>query len=119
MQRAGDELPERLEILEYRAVRIVVMRGRVMHVGGQPHRVADAGALHERQQVGDLVLAPLRRAVAERDAVLAEEADRHVGGDHLPGGIGGHQFALQPRQLRRPEMQASLWSSRLLQVESR
>ncbi len=80
-----------------------------MHVGGQPHRVADAGALHERQQIGDLVLAPLRRAVAERNAVLAEEADRHVGGDHFPGRIGGHQLALQPGQLRRTEDAGLAW----------
>ena len=26
-----------------------------------------------------------------------------IGGDHLPGRVGGDQFALQPRQLRRPE----------------
>src|SRR5438445_412987 len=47
MQRAGHELPERFEFLIDRTVRIIMMRGRVMHVGGQPHRVADAGAFHE------------------------------------------------------------------------
>ena len=103
MERARDEFPERFEILKGRAVRVVMVRGRVMHVGGQPHRVADAGAFHERQQIGDLMLAPLRRAIAERDRVLADQADRHVGGDHLPGRVGGHQFALQPRQLCRAE----------------
>ena len=34
------------------------MRGGVMHVGGDPDRVADAGMLDERQQLGDLELAP-------------------------------------------------------------
>src|SRR6202035_5126361 len=51
MQRAGDEFPERLEIGKYRAVRIVIMRGRIMHVGGQPHGVRNPGALDERQQI--------------------------------------------------------------------
>jgi hypothetical protein len=59
-----------------------------MHVRGQPHHVADAGALHERQQIGDLVLAPLRRPVAERDRIEADQADRQIRGDHLPGGVG-------------------------------
>src|SRR6478736_5600215 len=46
MQRAGDEFPERLEILEGGAIRIVMMRGGVVHVGGQPERVPDTGAFH-------------------------------------------------------------------------
>src|SRR5438045_7843673 len=49
MQRARDEFPEWLEIGKYRAVRIVIMRGRVMHVGRQPHGIADPGAFDERQ----------------------------------------------------------------------
>ena len=94
MQRPGDEFPERLEVLEHRPVRIVVVRGRVVHVGGQPHRVADAGVLDEAQQVGDLELAAARRPVALGDGLDAplavavvddDQADRHVGGDHLPG----------------------------------
>ena len=119
MQRAGDELPERLEILKDGAVRIVMMRGGVMHVGGQPDRVADAGAFHKGQQIGDLMLAPLRRAVAERDGVLADEADRQIGGDHFPGRIRGHEFALQPGQLRRTQDAGLARSSRLFQVELR
>src|SRR5262249_57762706 len=47
VQRAGHELPERLEILEDRLAGIVVMRGRVVHVRGEPYGVADAGALDE------------------------------------------------------------------------
>src|SRR5258705_5727546 len=54
VQRAGHELPERIEILEHRAVWIIVMRRRVVHVGGQPHRVADGRVLDERQNIGDL-----------------------------------------------------------------
>ena len=46
------------------SVGIVMMRGGVMHIGGQPYRIADAGAFHERQEIGDLVLAPLRRTIA-------------------------------------------------------
>src|SRR4051794_34954649 len=36
-----------------------------------------------------------------RNGVLADQADRHVAGDHFPGRVGGHQLALQPGQLRR------------------
>ena len=68
VNRAGDEFPERLEVLEHRLVRIVVVRGGVMHVGGEPHGVADARALDEREQVGDFELAAERRAVALGDA---------------------------------------------------
>src|SRR5262249_30109901 len=64
MDRAGNELPERLEILELRLAGIVVMRRAVVHVGGQPYGVADAGMLDEREKVGDLELAAARRAVA-------------------------------------------------------
>src|SRR2546421_660423 len=39
MQGTGDEFPERLEILELRLAWIVIMRGRIVHVGSQPHRV--------------------------------------------------------------------------------
>jgi len=47
MQRARDEFPERLEIPEYGAVRIIMMRGGVVHVRRQPNRIRDAGALDE------------------------------------------------------------------------
>ncbi len=63
----GDELPERLEVLELGLVGIVVVRGGVVHVGGQPHRVPDAGALDEAQQIGELEFAAARRAVALRN----------------------------------------------------
>src|SRR5262245_38382477 len=57
VQRSGDELPERLELLKRRLVGIEIMRRREMHVGGDPERVADALALEERQDVGELELA--------------------------------------------------------------
>src|SRR6516164_8896730 len=64
MERSGDELPERLEILELRLVRIVVMGSRVVHVRGQPHRVVDRRRLDEAQDLGNLKLAAAWRAVA-------------------------------------------------------
>ena len=104
MDRAGDELPERLEVLEHRRVRVVVVRGGVVHVGGEPDRVADAGMLDEDEEVGDLELAAARRAVALRDARRAlDQAERQVGGDHLPGRLRAHQLALEPGDLRRAE----------------
>ena len=108
MQRPGDEFPERLELLKLRLVGIVVMRGGVMHVRGQPHRVGDAGGLDEAQDVGDLEFAAARRAVALRKRfralfvggiVIDDQAERHVGGDHLPGGARIQQRALQPGEL--------------------
>ena len=97
MDRSGYEFPERLEVLEGGLVGIIVMRGGIMHVGRQPYRVADAGVLDEGEQVRDLQLATARRpAVAlgnGLDAPVAihvvdhEQADRHVGSDHLPGGV--------------------------------
>src|SRR5499427_3168762 len=71
MERSGHELPERLEILELRLVRIVVMGGRVVHVRGQPHRVVDRRSLDETQDLGDLELTAARRAVALRERLRA------------------------------------------------
>jgi hypothetical protein len=45
VQRPGDELPERIEVGVGRARRVVVMRGGVVHVGGDEQDVADAAAL--------------------------------------------------------------------------
>jgi hypothetical protein len=38
------------------------MRGRVMHVGGEPDRIGDAILLDEAQEIGDLQLAAQGRA---------------------------------------------------------
>ena len=103
MQRARGEFPERLKILEDGAARIVMMRGGIVHVRCQPNHIANPGALDERQQIGDLVLAPLRRVVAERDRVFADQPNRQVGGDHLPGRVRCGKLAFQPGQLRRAE----------------
>src|SRR5262249_11385164 len=56
-----NEFPERVEILEYGTVWIVIMRGRVMHVRGDPHSVGYAGVLYEGEDIGDLEFAPERR----------------------------------------------------------
>jgi len=64
MDRAGYEFPERLEILEHGRVGIVVMCGGVVHVSGDPYRVANAGVLDECEQVGDLDLTAARRRPA-------------------------------------------------------
>src|SRR5206468_4515026 len=80
MQRAGNELPERLEVLEHRPVRIIVIRRRVMHVGRDPDRVANAGMLDEGKQIGDLDLAAAWWAVALPDRVLGDHAERQIGG---------------------------------------
>src|SRR5262245_1615667 len=63
VQRARHEFPERIEVLKHRAVRIIVMRGGVVHVSGQPDRIANAGVLDEGEKVRDLELAAERRAV--------------------------------------------------------
>src|SRR5690606_1292437 len=64
VQRAGDELPERREVREPGASRIVVVCGAVMHVGGEPDDVIDARPLDEPQELGDLELSAESRAVA-------------------------------------------------------
>ncbi|MNH39485.1 hypothetical protein D3C79_1006630 [compost metagenome] len=40
IQRPGDELPERLEILERRPIRVVMMGRAVMHIRGQEQEIA-------------------------------------------------------------------------------
>ena len=92
------------------------MRGGVVHVGGEPHRVAHARALDEDEDIGDLELAAARRPVALGDRLDApfavdvvddDQADRHVGGDHLPGRLRAQQFALEPGDLRGPRKYAA------------
>src|SRR5260370_32869710 len=63
MDRAGDKFPERIEVLERGLVRIKIVRRRVMHIGREPDGVADAPALDEGENVGELELAAARRPV--------------------------------------------------------
>src|SRR6516162_2710122 len=58
MQRPGNEFPERLEILKHGPVRIVIMRGGVVQVGGEPERIGYASTFNEDEQVGDLEARP-------------------------------------------------------------
>ena len=95
VQRPGHELPEGIEPAEGRAVGMVVMGGRVVHVGGQPDHVAHLAPRDVREQLGHLELAPQRRpGIAVGDGLKVArrvgngEAQRHVAGDHLPGGPG-------------------------------
>ncbi|GEK73421.1 hypothetical protein HHA04nite_19650 [Halomonas halophila] len=109
VQRAADELPERGEVLEARALRRVVMRRRVVHIGGQPHHVVDRLVADRLEQPGDLLLAAQRLAGLvvghglEAIVVAHHQADGHVGGDDLPGGGGIAQRIQQPAQLLRAE----------------
>src|SRR5262245_2669362 len=68
--------------------------------------------LDEGKKIRDLELAAERRAVALRDSLntpLAvavvddNQTQRHVDGDHLPGGARRHQLALEPGNLHRAE----------------
>src|SRR5439155_21875355 len=92
-QGPRNELPERFEVLELRLVRIVIMRGGVVHVGGEPDNIANAGTLDRRKEIGDLVLAPVGRPITERDGIETDEADRQIGRDHLPGRARGGELA--------------------------
>src|SRR4051812_47264167 len=56
VDRTGDDLPERIEVGERRPRRVVVVSRGVMHVSGQPDRVADLALLELAQHPGDLVL---------------------------------------------------------------
>ena len=76
VDRTGYELPDRLEVLKYRAIWIVVMRCGVVHVGGDPRRVAHTGMFDEGEDVRDLKLAAKRRTVPLRGSILADQPDR-------------------------------------------
>src|SRR5262249_9525749 len=67
MDRAGDKFPERLEILEYGLVGIVIVRGRVVHVGRHPDRVANVRVLDEGQKVRDFKFTAKRGSIALGD----------------------------------------------------
>src|SRR5262249_48918369 len=81
VDRAGYEFAERCKVLEHRLVRIEIVRGGIMHVGGEPERVADAGVLDEGEEVGDLQFTAARRPVALRDRFAAPLAIRVVDTD--------------------------------------
>ena len=69
VERSRDELPEGIELGELRAGRMVLVRGAVVDVGGDPHDVADALRLEVSQQVGDLQFAAERRQLGRGLAV--------------------------------------------------
>ena len=105
VQGPGNELPEAVEVGEPGLGRVVIVGGGVVDVGGEPDGVLHPVRLQGAEQVGDLVLAAERRPVSLRNRlepprlVAADQPDRHVGGDHLPGGGAFDQLALQPGQL--------------------
>src|SRR4029450_11561187 len=53
MEGAGNEFPERLEVLEHGRVGVVIMRGGVVHVGGDPYRIAYSGTLYSGRARAD------------------------------------------------------------------
>ena len=69
------------------------MRRGVMHVGGDPHHIDDAGTLDEGEQIGDLGSRAVRRAVAVRDRSCA---DKPIG----RSAAITFQVALGPQQAR-------------------
>ena len=103
MERPGDEFPERLEVLEHRAIRVVIMRGGVVQIGGEPQRVADTGVFDERQQIGDFQAAAARAVGVLNAGCVDRVADRRVGGDHFPGRLRARQLTFEPGDLLRPE----------------
>src|SRR5262249_37896747 len=103
MQRPGNELPEWLEILKRGPVRIVIMRGGVVQVGGEPERIAYAGTFNEGEQVGDLEAAAARPVGLLDSCGIDGVADRRVGGNHLPDRARGGQLAFEPEDLIRSE----------------
>src|SRR5262249_56897931 len=71
MEGAGNEFPERLEVLEHGRVGVVIMRGRVVHVGGDPNPIAHAGMVDEGEEIGDFYFSPSQAAIALRGSVTA------------------------------------------------
>ena len=91
VRRAGDELPERVELGERGARRIVVMRRAVVDVGRDPDDVADAlaslmndsrPAISSSRPSG---APPSPLATASKSGAVGDhQAERHVAGDDLP-----------------------------------
>src|SRR5471030_544126 len=119
MQRTRDEFPERLELLEYCPVRVVIVRCRIVHVGGQPHRIPDAGALHERQQAA---ISFSRRSGGPSPSAIASSLIKPIG----RSAAITFQVASDAKSSRfsqaswvGPKMKVSPPSLRLFHVESR
>src|SRR5262249_28027378 len=95
MNRPGDKFPKRLKILARRLVWIVIMRGRIVHIGCEPHSIAHSSALDEGQNVCDFEFAAPRRAIVALgdrfnapfavDVIDHDQAERHIRGNDLPG----------------------------------
>ena len=111
IQRAGDEFPERVEVLEAGALGAEMVGRRVVHVGREPDHVVDARVLDALEQARHLQLAapgcamlaighglPLGAALSVL-AIGHEEADGHVAGDQLPGGAAALEAVQQPLHL--------------------
>jgi hypothetical protein len=78
MQRTGDEFPERLEILELRPGRILVVGGSIVHIGRQPDGVGDAGILDVAQQFGKFEFAAGGRRENKQVIVLVPRTGREI-----------------------------------------
>src|SRR5262249_2150187 len=113
MDRTRNELPEGIEVLKCRLIRVVVVRRRIVDISREPNGIADFLALDESEDFGDLEFSAQRRTIVglcdcltakfSVDVVNHVEADRHIGSDNLPGGRRRFELPLQPRQLRGPE----------------
>ena len=82
-RRSKTKYQPSFEVLEDRSVRIEIMRGGIVQVGGEPQCVANAGASHERQQVCDLNAASERRPGAGRGG--GNRSEGGIRSDHFPG----------------------------------
>ena len=56
VERPGDELPERVELLILRRPRVVVMGRAIVDVGSEPHHVLDLLAFDIAKNIGDFEL---------------------------------------------------------------
>ena len=63
MDRPRYEFPERVEVLEFRFIRVVVVGRRIVHIGRQPQGIAHLLALDEGKYIRDLKLASQGRPV--------------------------------------------------------